>query len=77
MNKKGVGIIGAIMLFIVFLIMYFVWLGKFLGEIGNALIVENGITGIEAFFLANLNLTVFVIMILGMMGFAYFGGGNQ
>lgn len=77
MNKKAeVGPIGAIMLFIVFLIMWFMWLGGWVNEVGVYTIQTNSLTGIEAFFFANLNFVIFVIMILGMMGFMYFGASQ-
>ena len=73
-NKKAVGIIGAIMLFMVFVVIWFVWLGGWVGEIGQSVVAENGLTGVEAFFFENLNLVIMLCMILGMIGWAYFGG---
>jgi hypothetical protein len=77
MNKKGVGAIGAIMLFVVFIVMWFVWLGGFVADIGSSVVESNNLTGIEGFFFANLNLTVFICLILGMVGWFYFGGSSQ
>ena len=76
-NKKGVGIIGAIMLFMVFVVIWFVWLGGWVAYVGHQCVVDNGLTGVEAFALDNLNLIIMLIMILAMMGWAYFGGGQQ
>ena len=75
-NKRGVGPIGAIMLFIVFVIMWFVWLGKWVAGVGARAVTENGLTGIEAFAFDNLNLCIMVFMVLGMMAWMYFGGQN-
>lgn len=75
MNKKGfVGPIGAIFLFLLFIVMWLVFLAEWLNEIGAMLILNNNLTGIEAFFYSNLNLTIFIVMILGMLAFMYFGG---
>lgn len=73
-DKRGIGPIGAIMLFIVFVVMWFVWLGGWVAEVGHTAVTENGLTGIEAFAFDNLNLCIMVFMILGMMGWMYFGG---
>jgi len=74
MKKKAVGPIGAIFLFLIFLIMWFVWLGAWINEAGQIAIQESGATGIEAFFYANLNFFIFVIMLLAIMGWIYLGG---
>lgn len=76
-NKKAqVGIVGAIILFLIFLVMWFVWLGAWLGNIGQSIVIANGLSGIEAFFLSNLNFIVLICMLLGMMGWMYFGSGE-
>lgn len=75
-NKKAVGPIGAIMLFIVFLVMWFVWLGAWVNTVGAMVVSTNGLTGIEAFFFENLNFTILICMILGMLGWLYWGGGD-
>lgn len=73
-NKKAqVGPIGAIMLFCVFLIVYFVWGASWLSTVGTLAITQGSMTGFEAFFYANLNLWVILGMVLGMLGWAYFG----
>lgn len=73
MNKRGeVGPIGAIILFIVFLINWFVWFGAWLGNLGEIIILENNLVGLEAFFYANLNLVVWICMLLGMLAWGYF-----
>lgn len=71
-NKAQVGPIGAIMLFGVFIVIWFVWLGAWLNEVGNLVVTTDSLTGIEAFFFSNLNFVVFICMLLGMLGFMYF-----
>lgn len=75
MNKRGqVGVIGIIFLLLVFLIVWFVWLGGWIADTGQAIIAQNNLTGLEAFFFANLNIVILFALILGTMAFFYFGG---
>lgn len=75
MNRKGqVGPIGAIFLYLVFLVIWFVWLGGWVGQVGELVVIENNLVGIEAFFFGNLNFVIFICMLLGMLGFMYFTG---
>lgn len=77
MDKSGnVGPIGAILLFLVFIINWFVWLGTFVANIGAAVVVEHNLGGVEAFMFNNLNFVIMICMILGMMGFMYFTSGQ-
>lgn len=73
-SKKAVGPIGAIMLFCMFLVVYFVWLANWISWVGTNYIQVNNATGFEAFFFSNLNLWIILIMILGMLAWSYFGG---
>ena len=76
MNKKGSGPLAFIALMLVFDIIWFVWLGGFIAEAGQSAITAGNLTGVEAFFFANMNIIVFIGNILGMIGFLYFGGGG-
>jgi len=76
-DKKGYGIIGYFFLVVVFVILWFIWIGGWLAEVGETAIEENALTGIEAFFYANLNVWVFMGLILGTIGFLYFFGGGE
>lgn len=77
-NKKAqVGMVGAIFIFIFFLINWFIWLGAWVGNIGASVVADQGLTGIEAFFISNLNFVILIGMLLGMMGWIYFSGGSQ
>lgn len=75
-KKAQVGIIGAIILFMFFLINWFVWLGAWVSTVGQDAITTNNLTGVEAFFFANLNFVILICMILGMLSWMYFGGNR-
>lgn len=77
LRKKGAGIIGAIFLFIVFLIIYFLWIGGWVGSVGRDAVNTNHMVGVEAFFFYNLNLVILTGMILALMGYMYFGAQAQ
>ncbi len=77
MNKKAyAGPIAYIFTVLVFIFIWFVWIGKWLVQVGENAIANNGLTGIEAFFYANLNIWVMLGLILGTIGYMYFGGRN-
>jgi len=71
-NKGQIGMIGAIFLFLMFILNWFLWLGTWLTSVGTTAVSSNGLTGVEAFFLSNLNFVVLVVMILAMIGWSYF-----
>lgn len=73
MNKRGTGAIGGIFLFIVFIVIWFVWLAGWINQVGEMIVTTNNFTGIEAFFFMNLNLCIFICMVLGIMWFMYSG----
>ena len=74
MKKKAVGPVGAIFLFIFFNIVWFIALAPMVSDAGQDAI-NNGATGLEAFFYANLNFIIFIAELLGVMGFIYLGSG--
>lgn len=77
MSKSGqVGVIGIIFLVIIFVILWWVWLGGWIADTGQNVIAENGLTGVEAFFYANINLVIAIALILGIMAYIYFGSGT-
>lgn len=77
MNKKAnVGPIGAIFLFMVFLVNWFIWLSTWLSTVGQLAVQSASLTGLEAFILLNLNFVVFICMLLGMLGFFYLSSGD-
>jgi len=73
MNTKAQsGPIGFVVLVIVFVILWFMWIGGWLVEVGQTAIAENSLIGFNAFVYANLNLVVFLGLMLGIMGYMYF-----
>lgn len=75
-KAEGTGPVAVIFLVIVFIINWALWLGKWLNQVGEMNIVDNNLVGVEAFFFGNLNLFVFIALILGIMAYLYFGGGE-
>lgn len=73
-NKKGAGPIGSIILFIMFVVMYFMFIGGWVSGVGQRVVIDNKMVGVEAFFYLNLNLWIILIMLLGMIAWSYFGG---
>jgi len=72
-NKGEVGPVGAVLLLLVFIVNWFVWLGSFMTTVGQNIVTDNALTGVEAFFFSNLNFVILICMILGIMGISYFG----
>ncbi len=74
MKKAQGGPIAFIFMVFVFVLIWFMWIGGWLVDVGQTAIQEQQLTGIEAFFYANLNLCVLIGLILGILGFMYFVG---
>lgn len=76
MNKKGQGSgapVAVIVLVMIFVLNWALWLGKWIGEIGQSAIDQQNLTGVEAFAFGNLNLFIFIALILGTMAWIYLG----
>lgn len=71
-NKKGAGEIGVILLVIFFFVNYFIWGADWVSDVGNKMITDNSLTGIEAFLYSNLNFWIIMVVILSIVGWAYF-----
>ncbi len=77
MNKKAyAGPIAFIFTILVFVFLWLIWIGGWLVDVGKQGIIDGNLTGLEAFFYANLNLWVFIALLLGIMGYMYFAGGD-
>lgn len=76
MDNKKAGLLGFAFWIIMFVCVWAVWLGSFLAEWGLRNVNDNSLTGLEAMFYSNLNLWVF----LGLLVIIYIGirsGGGQ
>jgi hypothetical protein len=76
LNKKGIGPIGAVIIFLVFIAVWFIFLANMVNTAGDMAVESSGLTGIEAFLLNNLNFVVMIVCILGMMAWGYFGANS-
>ena len=77
MKKKAqTGPIGFIFMLIVFITLWFVWIGSWLSDVGSQAIIDGSLTGAEAFFFANLNLWVFMGLILGTIGYMWWSSNG-
>ena len=75
MNNRGqTGIVGAVFALIMFVIIWALWLGSWINEWAERLVVDNSLTGIEAFLAANINLWVILGVMVSFMAYMYFGG---
>lgn len=74
MNAKGQSAIDMIMIYIFFIILWFAWLGQWFATIGEMAMATGNFTGLEAFFYSHLNLVVFVVFTIAIIGgTAYLG----
>lgn len=75
MNKRG-NIIGFGFAVISFIFIWAVWLGGYLNTLGETYIINNSPEPIEYFFYSNLNLFVFVGLVLTIIIYFQVGGNN-
>ena len=73
MNKKA-GVIGFAIYLFMFIIFWIFFLSKLMTLAGTEYIRNNGATGLEAFFYANLNLWVLVGIVLSVLAYGVLGG---
>lgn len=72
MNKKAQGgPIAFIFMVLVFITLWVMFIGEWLVNVGQQAIIDGSLTGIEAFFYANLNLWVIIGLTLGILGWFY------
>jgi hypothetical protein len=73
-NKKGqIIFIKFAFLLIIFIIIWALWLGKWINELGQEAITTNNLTGLEAFMLSNINLMIVFSIIVSIIVVAYIG----
>lgn len=77
MNKKAQkGPIALVFLVILFIIVWYVALGKFVSDMGQLAIQESGENGFVAFCFANMNIFILVFLILFVIGYFYWAGNK-
>lgn len=77
MNKRGLSIFTMFIWLILIVFIWFVFLAGVLTTAGQDAITNGGLTGIEAFFYANLNLIIiFVPLLLWALAGLFTSGGN-
>ena len=74
MNKlaQGYGLFGYFFSLLFFIVVWFVWLGGWINDVGNYMIQQNALTGIEAMICANLNLVLMIVIFISIVGYQYF-----
>jgi hypothetical protein len=72
-NKKALGPVAIIIMVVMFMVMWFLWAGKWVAEAGQTAVTSNSLTGVEAFLYSNINLFVLIALFLGIIAWSYFG----
>lgn len=74
-NKGGFFVITWIFTVIIFIMIWAFWLGETLSFWATRYIEQNSATGIEAFLISNINLWIFIWLIIISI-FVFYGGGD-
>jgi hypothetical protein len=74
-DKKADGPLNTIILVLVFVLMWFLWLGGFVAEMGQNAVEGQGLTGVEAWGYSNVNLFILIGLLLGTMAYFYLSSG--
>ena len=70
--KKGQeGPIALVLLMVIFLVMWFIWLGPFVADVGRRAVIDNNLSGVEAFFYNNINVFIILAIIMAIIGWGY------
>jgi|WetSurMetagenome_2_1015567.scaffolds.fasta_scaffold1733091_1 hypothetical protein len=76
MNKKG-QMLRWIFAVLIFVIVWFAGLGKFVNTVMNINIEAGKLSGVEAFFFAYFNLWIFLFLLIGILIVFYAVGGSK
>jgi len=76
-NKKAQTIVTFYFTIIGFIIFWVVFLADWLNIVGEQASISASATGLEAFVYGNLNLLVFIVLIIVVAGASYFGGARN
>jgi len=74
-NKKA-NILNYVFGLLFFNLIWLIALAKFLTDWGARSILDNNLVGIEAFAVGNINLIIFIVQILGIIGYSFFGSNS-
>lgn len=78
MNKKGqLAVLGIVFGLMIFLILFALFFASFVNTWAQQMITLNGLTGVEAFLMANMNLWIVIGTLIGAIGTLYFGGSSR
>jgi hypothetical protein len=72
-NKAQIGLVRVFFLLIIFVLIWGIWLGRFINEWVSEFLKQNYVTGIEAFLWANMNLWIGIMLFIGVLIFVYSG----
>jgi len=64
MNKKGVGVIGVVVVFLCIMLLYLFWLAPVLNMASDIEVNQNGGTGISGFMFGNINFIFGMLLII-------------
>lgn len=72
-NKKAQSIFTLIFLIIIFMGIWVMFVAEQLSFWGHKVVVEQGLTGLEAFGFENLNLLIFIVFLIFILAYSYIG----
>jgi len=75
-GKRGQGLFSVLLLEAMFVVVWALFLGDWLSFVGQNYIEVTAATGLEAFFYANLNLWVFLILLMANVVLFKYGGSE-
>jgi hypothetical protein len=77
MRKKAqLGIVTFLFMLGLFFLFWFVYLAGWINQVGQLTIDTNNLTGLEAFFFANLNFFIGLVLIVVLFFWSAFGGSQ-
>jgi len=76
-NKKGMTPIGVIFTAGLFIVVWAMFGAKLISDYGQVAVTQHGLIGLEAFLYMNLNYVIFIVFIVGMFAYMYWGSNNE
>lgn len=75
MNRKG-QMMSLLFALLVFFILWAMFFGSWINDWAQRFIVEQSLTGLSAFFIANMNIWILAGLIIGVITTLYVGGSQ-